>query len=143
MKTENYTTLEQAERLVCNGIDPNTADMCYQTMISKNVKYSEPFKPYMIPYSVEVESKEKLEKEYEAIKSDENAHGIVNAANLWEIKPCWSISALIDLIPYCCVKNDPICERYYVSCGSQETDSDALVGALIEMICVLKERKIL
>lgn len=57
--------------------------------------------------------------------------------------PCWSVGALIDLIPYCCVKSDPICERYYVSCGSQETDSDALVGALVEMICILKERNML
>lgn len=57
--------------------------------------------------------------------------------------PCWSVGALIDLIPFCYVKSDPICERYYVSCGSQETDSDTLVGALIEMICVLKERNMI
>lgn len=143
MKTENYTTLEQAERLVRNGIDPNTSDLSYQNICYKGIGYTNKFEPTITPYTAAVESKEGLEREYmEFYQKTNNVEGL-DSVCAWEVKPCWSIGALIDFIPYCCVKSDPICERYYVSCGSQETDSDALVGALVEMVCILKERKIL
>ena len=138
---KHYTTLEQAQRLVESGIDPNTSDMSFNNVCLKGVSYCNLFEPSITPYTVAVESVEKLKDEYVAYYKNTNNEEGLNALCAWEVKPCWSVGALIDLIPFCCVKSDPICERYYVSYGSHETDSDALVGALVDMLCFLKGKK--
>lgn len=59
--------------------------------------------------------------------------------------PCWSVGALIDLIPFCRVSTpDPICVKYHCWDGSGfETFGETVVDALVEMVCILKERNIL
>ena len=59
--------------------------------------------------------------------------------------PRWSVGALLDLIPYCRVSNpNPICVKYHCWDGSGfETFGETVVEALVEMVCILKERNML
>lgn len=97
---EGYTTNEQSKQLVSVGLDPNTADMCYKELISGGKVYSDPREAVLTPYSRALEYKQSFERERAAYSKTKNPN------NVYEIYPCWSLNALIELFPK--DKNAPV-----------------------------------
>jgi hypothetical protein len=97
---KGYTTNEQSKQLVSVGLDPNTADMCYKELISGGKVYANPNEAVLTPYSRALEYKQRLEDERAAANME------VIAGTVYEVTPCWSLNALIELFPK--DKNAPV-----------------------------------
>ena len=87
-----FTTNEQSKQLVSVGLDPNTADMCYKELVSGGKVYSNPEEAVLTPYPKALEYKQGFEKERAAYKG-------FKSNIVYEVTPCWSLDALIDLFP--------------------------------------------
>lgn len=144
---KGYTTNEQSKQLVSVGLDPNTADMCYKELISGEKVYSDPREAVLTPYSQALETKQRFEREraaYSGIKSN----------IVYEVNPCWSLNALIELFPK--DKNAPVftltrCgkdpitgkhnDEWYAEWETFETyivlHNENAVGAVVELIVKL------
>ena len=138
MKT--YTNKEQSKKLVELGIDVNTADMWYPPSL---IKYGVVNEWWENPTIIKDIEHSKLKKEYHI--------------------PCWSLSALLDLIPpYLGEFNDGIdfgfgkamngkwySAHYLQTYPNGDIKSvktitgDTAVDAAFEMVCWLKENNIL
>lgn len=97
---KGYTTNEQSKQLVSVGLDPNTADMCYKELISGGKVYCNPNEAVLTPYSQALEYKQRFDEERAAANME------VIAGTVYEITPCWSLNALIELFPK--DKNAPV-----------------------------------
>ena len=86
-KPKYYTDYHQQEKLVKLGIDPNTADFSFTNKIGRYT-YSY-IHEYFLPYSEAVYHKESSECIY----------------------PCWSVGALIDLLPNTISLKNGSCRR--------------------------------
>lgn len=145
---EGYTTNEQSKQLVSVGLDPNTADMCYKELISGGKVYSDPREAVLTPYSRALEYKQSFERERAAYSKTKNPN------NVYEIYPCWSLNALIELFPK--DKNAPVftltrCgkdpmtgkhnDEWYAEWETFETyivlHNENAVGAVVELIVKL------
>lgn len=79
-----YTTEEQARRLMELGLDPNTADMLYCNASIRGGNYTDEFSVNVTPYKEHLEWVEKNKEVW---------------SPWWQVIPCWSVGALIKLLP--------------------------------------------
>lgn len=123
MNTKEYTSLEQAKHLFGIGINPESADMWYGELATGIII------PIVGDYAFEMrcrEAKYYLKQSYKMVS------------------PCWSLSALLELMPY-----DYILHKYngkffivhdYSYCTSNHFTP---VDAAVEMVEMLKRAKII
>lgn len=81
------TTIEQSDKLVELGIDPNTADLSYvmePTLVDGHIHYLNGYDLSIMSYE---SAKEILDKYFNQFKP------------FADVKPAWSLSALLDVIP--------------------------------------------
>lgn len=91
-----YTTYEESVKLIEAGIKPETSDLSYQNICYKGISYSNNFEPTITPYTKALESLNKLKEEYKKNIIEDKG---VDAFCAWEVKPCWSLGALMNLFP--------------------------------------------
>lgn len=87
----HFTSIEQSKKLLELGLKAESADMHYGNFCSKGLGYCSQYRAGLTPYIREVEIYEEIKKEYHIDKYD----GIV----AWEVLPCWSVGALLELMP--------------------------------------------
>ena len=87
----NYTSIEQSKKLLELGMSPETADMHYGNMCVKGLGYSDLFRAGLSSYEEAVRNYDNIKKEYHVEKYE----GIV----AWEVLPCWSVGALLEIMP--------------------------------------------
>lgn len=145
---KGYTTNEQSKQLVSVGLDPNTADMCFKELISGGKVYANLREAALTPYSQALEYKQRLEREYAAANKE------IVPGTVYEVTPCWSLNALIELFPK--DKNAPVftltrCgkdpmtgkhnDEWYAEWETFETyivlHNENAVGAVVELIVKL------
>lgn len=107
-----YTTIEQSKKVISLGLDPNTADMYYRTIINGIATTSD------IPI-------------------------IGKRTTEWDI-PCWSLTALLELIPLYTLEQTTDGKVIVVSeIGQYSKCSEAWdnpIDAVFEMVCWLIEQ---
>lgn len=123
------TDIKQSNELLKIGLSLETADMCWE--LDKNCSIEAYNLVPLIRYSVK-ERKELFEKDKELI-------------------PCWSLAALLELIPkkldnYCFhISICPVTNKwqcyYYDGCFSSLYDN--IIDSCVEMIVKLKEKNLL
>ena len=136
---KSYTDLEQSKKLA-EILPPESADMHLMNSSIKGEMYVDEFKPVLVPYLRAKDSLDAYSK-------------IVNNMIAWEVIPCWSLVALLDVLPnklrIALAINDfqgDRKEKY--SIGSVEHDkydcfADNPVDACVEMILKLHELNLL
>lgn len=122
---QHYTTIEQSKKLVKLGLNFNTADMCY------------------------IQHFDESYNEVTFIEENPILTHTIDAIDL----PCWSLGALIDIMPSviyksaeCAAslsiyKNSMYHVSYRTSSGIDETwfSKESLIDAAFEMVCWLIE----
>lgn len=96
---KHYTSIEQSKHLLKLGLNPETADMHYGNFCPKGLGYADAFGAGLSPYTEAVKTYETIKKQYHI----DDYKGIV----AWEVLPCWSLGALIDLMPKCIETKKP------------------------------------
>jgi len=109
-----YTTIEQAKKLLSLGLDPGTADMCYGSL-----SYDSPG-----PYC-EVVKVHKPDLEFNDL-------------------PCWSLTALLELIPMTKMCHYDLYYCQYIEEGKDfpiysTAEYNNSIDAAFEMVCWLIE----
>ena len=140
MKNKIATTVEQSKKLLELGIDQSTADMTYSNASNKGRNYTDKFKLELITTK---EAKEILDM------------SITKWDTFWELIPAWSLSALMEILP-AGIKNytlhiikDNVIKGYFCSYRNKKnevfvsTSGFNVVDAVFEMICYLKENKLI
>ena len=140
MKNKIATSIEQSKKLTELGLNAYTADMNYCNSSYKGKDYVGGWKL--------------------SLQSPQEAKSILNKtvtdwSTYWEIIPAWSLSALMDILP-AGIKNytlhiikDNIIKRYFCSYRNKKnevfvsTSGFNVIDAVFEMICYLKENKLL
>lgn len=87
MTTIKATTIEQSDKLVELGIDPNTADLSYimePTIVDGKIHYTNGYQLSIMSYSSAKEIVDKYFSQYKPFA---------------DVKPSWSLTALLDIIP--------------------------------------------
>ena len=112
---KGYTTIEQSKHLVVLGLDPSTADMCYPHFIRHGAD----------TYNEIPEIAEDINYPYEM--------------------PCWSLTALLELIPLYTLEQTTDGKVIAVSeIGQYSKCSEACdnpIDAAFEIVCWLIEQK--
>lgn len=146
---KHYTSIEQSKRLLELGLNPESADMHYSNMSIRGVMYSDPFRAGLSPYKDAVKhNKENIE----LFLNGTDYKGII----AWEVLPCWSLSALLELMPTTIKgfeEHRPIIEKFHeddYSCKYIDIDDKnnmvlvrrygkMPINAAFEMVCWLLE----
>ena len=87
MVTIKAATIEQSDKLVELGIDPNTADLSYimePTIVDGKIHYTNGYQLSIMSYSSAKEIVDKYFSQYKPFA---------------DVKPSWSLTALLDIIP--------------------------------------------
>lgn len=130
------TTIEQSKKLIELGIDVNTADMNYCNSSYKG-------KDYVGEWKLSLQSPQEAKSILDKSVTDWNTY--------WEIIPAWSLSALLDLIPYpslselCFDTKVWRCDIYYND-GDVRKHGDTFnspIDATYSMLCYLLENKLI
>jgi len=130
-----WTSKKQAKKLVDAGLDVNTADMAYRRFrVGSDFEWS----PECVPY-----------KNY--LKQDDD--GCSFPVNL--VKPCWSLGALINLMPnftmdstgWCLfsIDSDPYSDYYHeIKCDENGEDdgTSSIMDNVVEMVLFMKRNGI-
>ena len=130
------TNLEQSNKIIELGIDPNTADMCYTNASVKGVNYTDEFE--LTP-----RTPKEVKEIFDGAFHDWN--------KLWTIIPAWSLSALLNVLPYPQLSKDKLgggkegwmVSAYPDNCRYDSCWHDNPIDACVEMIVKLKEIKLL
>lgn len=80
---KHYTSIEQSKKLLELGLDPSTADMIYSVVNNDNVEY--PDKPSLYRWG-------NSSVLYNYMKN-------IGRESVLQDIPCWSVGALLDLLP--------------------------------------------
>jgi hypothetical protein len=146
-----YTDIEQSKKLA--GILPlESADMHYGNFSPKGLGYENKFSAGLTPYIKEIKVYEELKESYKI----KDYNGIV----AWRVIPCWSLAALISIIPqeifdgeYIINITEGLDNRWVLTYDHFEnrnhsyyglsSGADNLVDACVDIIIKLKERNII
>lgn len=88
---KSYTDLEQSKTLA-KILSLESADMNYSNMCPKGVMYSNPYSAGLSSYEVAVKMNQ---ENIDFYIGDSDYKGVI----AWEILPCWSLTALLKVIP--------------------------------------------
>ena len=124
-----FTSIEQSKKLA-EFLPLESADMHLANSSIKGEMYIDEFKPVLVPYLRAKDSLDAYSK-------------IVNNMIAWEVIPCWSLAALLGVLPsatldtsddhYCRVRCKQRCTEWY----------DNPIDAAFEMIIKLHELNLL
>ena len=85
-----YTTIEQS-RMLAKILPLESADMHYGNFSPKGLGYENTFSAGLTSYIKEIKVYEELKESYKI----KDYNGIV----AWRVIPCWSLAALLDVLP--------------------------------------------
>ena len=112
----NYTNIEQSKKLLELGLNPGTADFCYRTWMKHDLT------PLFVSYT-------------EGISILESSIYDVSARNkLKMLVPCWSIGALLEVMPKQIFSEDHI--KHYVPTLYIAEKASIGYQAMNEFLCI-------
>jgi hypothetical protein len=128
------TTIEQSKKLVELGLSADTADMNYCNSSYKG-------KDYIGEWKLSLQSPQEAKSILDMSVTSWNTY--------WEIIPAWSLSKLLELMPYPSLHNffndEWRCDIHYEDGDVRKfgEDADSPLDAAFEMMCYLLENKLI